>query len=99
MANGTTDPLDSDYIDAALMNTPKGLRISLQPVSRGTAISPRLFLLDIHCARGLAKTFRSVSPEGMDIYDLEFEHGRVEARIAPLTPDGKVQLRGFSTPL
>ena len=41
-------------------------------------------------------TFKSVSPDGMDIYDLEFEHGRAEARMAPLTPDGKVQLRGFS---
>jgi len=44
-------------------------------------------------------TFKSVSPEGMDIYDIEFEHGRVEARMAPLTPEGRVQLRGFSQPL
>jgi len=43
-----------------------------------------------------AMTFKSVSPEGMDIYDLEFEHGHAEARMAPLTPDGKVQIRGFS---
>jgi hypothetical protein len=43
-----------------------------------------------------AVTFKSVSPEGMDIYDLEFERGRAEARMAPLTPDGKVQIRGFS---
>ena len=56
MANGTSNPVDLDYIDAALMNTPKGLRISLRSVSRGVAIIPRLFLLDIHCARGLAKT-------------------------------------------
>lgn len=41
-------------------------------------------------------TFKSVSPEGMDIYALEFERGHAEARMAPLTPDGKVQIRGFS---
>lgn len=43
-----------------------------------------------------AITFKSVSPEGMDLYALEFEHGDAEARMAPLTADGKVQLRGFS---
>jgi hypothetical protein len=55
MANGAGNPVDLDYIDIALVNTPKGLRISLRPVSRGVAISPRQFLLDVHCARGLAK--------------------------------------------
>lgn len=55
MANGNGNPVDMDYIDVALVNTPKGLRISLHPVSRGVAISPRQFLLDIHCARSVAK--------------------------------------------
>jgi hypothetical protein len=55
MANSAVDPVDLDYVDVALVSTPKGLRISLRPISRGVAISPRQFLLDIHCARGLAK--------------------------------------------
>jgi len=55
MTNRTGNPVDLDYIDAALVNTSRGLRISLRPVSRGVAISPRQFFLDIHCARGLAK--------------------------------------------
>ncbi len=40
-------------------------------------------------------TFKSVSPDGTDIYEAEFEHGRAEGRMAPLAPDGKVELRGF----
>ena len=55
MANGASNPVDLDYIDITLVNTPKGLRISLRPVSRGVWISPRQLLLDNHCARGLAK--------------------------------------------
>ena len=55
MANGASNPVDLDYIDIALVNTPKGLRISLRPISRGVAISPGQFLLDIHCARSVAK--------------------------------------------
>ena len=55
MANGVSNPVDLDHIDTALVNTPKGLRISLRPVSRGVAISPKQFILDIHCARSLAK--------------------------------------------
>ena len=55
MANGAGNPVNLDYIDIGLVNKPKGLRISLRPVSRGAAISPRKFLLDIHCARSLAK--------------------------------------------
>ncbi len=55
MANGAGNPVDLDYIDVALVNTPKGLRISLRPVGRGVGISPRQFLLDIHCARSFSK--------------------------------------------
>lgn len=40
-------------------------------------------------------TFKSVSPDGTDIYEAEFEHGKAEGRMAPLTSDGKVELRGF----
>ena len=47
--------MDFDYIDAALVNTPKGLRISLRPVSQSVTASPKQFLLEIHCARGLAE--------------------------------------------
>jgi hypothetical protein len=31
----------------------------------------------------------------MDIFALKFERGRAEARMAPLNPGGKVQLRGI----
>ena len=41
-------------------------------------------------------TFKSVSNEGMDVYEAEFEHGTVRGLMAPLSADvGKVQLRGF----
>jgi beta-lactamase regulating signal transducer with metallopeptidase domain len=36
-------------------------------------------------------TFRSVSPEGVDVYDVDFERGRTQWHISPLSPDGKVQ--------
>jgi hypothetical protein len=40
-------------------------------------------------------TFESVSGDGMDVYDAEFEHGRVDLGLAPLDPDGKVEFRDF----
>jgi hypothetical protein len=55
MANGNGNPVDMDYIDVALVNAPKGLRMSLHPVSRGVAISPRQFLLDIPAQGALLK--------------------------------------------
>jgi D-alanyl-D-alanine-carboxypeptidase/D-alanyl-D-alanine-endopeptidase len=39
-------------------------------------------------------TFKSVSPEGADIYDVKFEHGSTEWRIS-LEPDGKIGGIGF----
>ena len=39
--------------------------------------------------------FKGVDDNGMDLYDVTFEHGRVEWFIAPLTSDGKVRRRGF----
>jgi hypothetical protein len=40
-------------------------------------------------------TFKSVSAAGMDVYDVDFENGKVTWMIAPLTADGKVYMRGF----
>jgi beta-lactamase regulating signal transducer with metallopeptidase domain len=40
-------------------------------------------------------TFRNVGPIGADIYDVTFERGRGEWRIAPLTADGKIQNMSF----
>ncbi|MBV9995461.1 MAG: DUF3471 domain-containing protein [Caulobacteraceae bacterium] len=34
--------------------------------------------------------FKAVSPQGLDIYDVTFEHRLVEANVAPLTPNGKI---------
>ena len=39
--------------------------------------------------------FKGVDGDGMELYDVTFEHGRVEWFIAPLTSDGKVVRRGF----
>ncbi len=39
--------------------------------------------------------FKGVDGNGMELYDVTFEHGRVEWLIAPLTSDGKVMRRGF----
>jgi hypothetical protein len=39
--------------------------------------------------------FKGVGRDGMDVYDVTFEHGQLEWRIAPLSSDGKVQSRGF----
>jgi hypothetical protein len=36
-------------------------------------------------------TFRSVSPQGWDIYDVAFERGRTEWQISPQWSDGKIQ--------
>jgi len=40
-------------------------------------------------------TFKRVDPNGMDVYDVAFDNGRVIWMIAPLTADGKVAARGF----
>jgi hypothetical protein len=40
-------------------------------------------------------TFKSVGPAGKDIYDVAFDHGRAEWRIAPLSSDGKVMEEVF----
>ena len=40
-------------------------------------------------------TFKSVSDNGMDVYQADFEHSRVLWYIAPLAADGKVVARGF----
>jgi hypothetical protein len=50
------NPVDLDYIDTALVKSAKGLRISPRRVGQGVTISPRQFLLEIHRARGMAKT-------------------------------------------
>ena len=39
--------------------------------------------------------FKGVDGNGMELYEVTFEHGRAEWRIAPLTSDGKVVRRGF----
>jgi beta-lactamase regulating signal transducer with metallopeptidase domain len=39
--------------------------------------------------------FMAVNSNGMDVYDVVFEHGRAMWFIAPLTIDGKVVARGF----
>jgi len=40
-------------------------------------------------------SFMAVNANGMDVYDVMFEHGRVMWFIAPLSIDGKVEARGF----
>lgn len=39
--------------------------------------------------------FKQVNAAGMDTYDANFAHGRLEYAIAPLSADGKVVARGF----
>ena len=39
--------------------------------------------------------FKGVGQDGMDVYDVTFEHGQLEWRIAPLSSDGRVLMRGF----
>jgi signal transduction histidine kinase len=39
--------------------------------------------------------FKGVDGDGMELYDVTFEHGRVEWLIGPLTSDGKVLRRTF----
>jgi len=39
--------------------------------------------------------FKGGGTRGMDVYEVTFEHGKVEWNIAPLTSDGKVERRGF----
>jgi hypothetical protein len=40
-------------------------------------------------------TFRSVNPQGGDVFDVTFEHAKLEWNIAPLTADGKVAAMAF----
>jgi hypothetical protein len=40
-------------------------------------------------------TYKGVRAPGLDVYDARFARGHAEWMIAPLTPDGKVQARGF----
>jgi serine-type D-Ala-D-Ala carboxypeptidase/endopeptidase len=47
-------------------------------------------------ARGALKsiTFAGVDPRGNDLYDVVYQNGRLEWRVSPLGPDGKVTLIG-----
>jgi len=40
-------------------------------------------------------TFKGGGPQGMDVYEVTFEHAKAEWDIAPLDADGKVVRRGF----
>jgi DNA-binding beta-propeller fold protein YncE len=40
-------------------------------------------------------TLDSITPQGMDIYDAEFEHASIQWGIAPLTSDGKISVLFF----
>lgn len=40
--------------------------------------------------------FQGVNGYGMDVYRVTFDHGQIDWRIAPLSPDGKVLARSFS---
>jgi beta-lactamase regulating signal transducer with metallopeptidase domain len=55
-------------------------------------------LIQVRAWGGLRSlTFKSVATNGLDLYEVTFDHGRALWRIAPLTADGKVQMRGWST--
>jgi hypothetical protein len=40
-------------------------------------------------------TLSSITPQGMDVYDVEFEHASTSWMIAPLTPEGKIYALSF----
>jgi hypothetical protein len=40
-------------------------------------------------------TLDSVTPQGMDLYDAEFEHAALQFGIGPLTSDGKISMLFF----
>ena len=40
-------------------------------------------------------TLSSITPQGMDVYDVEFEHASTLWMIAPLTPEGKIYALSF----
>ncbi len=40
--------------------------------------------------------FKWVDPRGFDVYEVDFEHGKVQCGISPLTQDGKVSGRFWS---
>ena len=46
-------------------------------------------------AKSQSITFKGVGPDGIDIYDVIFDRGKAEWRIAPLAPDGKTIGRSF----
>lgn len=43
-------------------------------------------------------TFKSVTPQGFDVYDATFATGHLEVVIAPLSPDGKINGMGIRPP-
>jgi hypothetical protein len=56
---------------------------------------PQIEALIHHMGAFQSMVFKGVDGNGMDLYDVTFEHGRIEWFIAPLTSDGKVVRRGF----
>ena len=40
-------------------------------------------------------TLDSTTPQGVDLYDAEFEHASIQWGIGPLTPDGKISMLFF----
>jgi hypothetical protein len=55
---------------------------------------PRLKAIFANLGRLKSVTFRSVEKSGMDVYVVEFQHGRTEWRIMK-SPDGKIDTLGF----
>ena len=56
---------------------------------------PQLKVMIHHMGAFQSMVFKGVDGDGMELYDVTFEHGRVEWFIAPLNSDGRVMRRGF----
>ena len=91
---GTADSLRR-YIDSLEAGKPNYDEMSPQLAEVVRRQLPLIEDIIHHMGAFQSMVFKGVGRDGMDVYDVTFEHGQLEWRIAPLSPDGKVLSRGF----
>ena len=83
------------YIDSLEAGKPNYEEMSPLLADKVREQLPQIRAMILRMGAFQSMVFKGVDGTGMELYDVTFEHGRVEWTIAPLTSDGKVMRRGF----
>jgi hypothetical protein len=83
------------YIDSLEAGKPNYEEMAPLLADKVSEQLPQIEAMILRMGAFQSMVFKGVDSDGMELYDVAFEHGRVEWFIAPLTSDGKVVRRGF----